>query len=402
MSEIALNGQACDRACFYCYENPMRDAGNTGNNGYDFEAIRGAVLAGPEGQQISLFGGEPLLAPLERIEELLRFGCEITALTYDDDGNKLPQTGVQTGGALITDDHIALFKRYNTSLGVSLDGPGEMSDLRWKGTLEKTRAATSATEENIAKLLRAGIGVGLIIALHKGNTGEHLPRLKSWILEQVRMGVRSCRLHLLEVNSALMRQHVPTPEEYLAALLDLTRFEESESDLGRGFFDTARDMRQMLLRGSDEGVTCVYRGCDPYNTPAVHGVAPDGDLRNCGMANGSTTGIDWQKADTHGYDRSIVLYNTPQEYGGCQGCRFFLFCRGHCPGSAIDHDWRNRSEFCEVWKGMYTYVELKLLGEGNHPLSLAPDLAEWEQQFMEGLARGEGRLNYYGDDTPGL
>ena len=384
MSEFMIAQNHCDRACVYCYENPLRDAGNAGSEAYNFDLVRNAIEGDPHQGPVSLFGGEPLVASIERIEEALRFGFE-----------RDRETAVQTGGALITDEHIALFKRYNTSLGVSIDGPGEMSDLRWKGSLEKTRAATAATEENIAKLLDAGIRVHLIICLHKLNTGEHLPRLKSWILEQVRAGVLSFRLHLTEVNSALVRQHVPTPREYLEAFRDLADFEEEE--LGEGYFDIAKDMRALLMQGDDEGVTCTYRGCDPFNTPAVYGIAPDGDLRNCGMANGSTTGIDWQKADTHGYERSIVLYNTPQEYGGCQGCRFFIFCQGQCPGQAIDHDWRNRSEFCETWRGMFTYMELRLMGEGNHPISLAPNLAEYEAQFMAALARGEGRLNYYGN-----
>ena len=43
MTSILLNSQGCDRACFYCYENPMRDAGNTGNHGYDFDAIKRAA-----------------------------------------------------------------------------------------------------------------------------------------------------------------------------------------------------------------------------------------------------------------------------------------------------------------------------------------------------------------------
>ena len=400
MSSILLNSQGCDRGCVYCYENPMRDAGNTGNHGYDFEAIKRAAERDSGGHGADLFGGEPLLASLERIEEVLRFGYERSEPVYVN-GKRLPRTGVQTGGALVRDEHIRLFRRYETSVGISIDGPGEMGDLRWKGSLEKTRAANAATEANISRLLDAGIEVSLIICLHKLNTGEHLPRLKDWILSQARLGVRAARLHTVEINSAGMRQYAPTPVDYLAAFRDLIDFEASEADLGFGYFDTARDIRHLLLAGDDEGVTCIYRGCDPYNTPAVYGIGPDGDVHNCGMANDSTSGIDWQKADSHGYERSIALYNMPQEHGGCQGCRFFLFCRGNCPGSAIDHDWRNRSEWCDVYRGLFTYVETQLLSEGERPLSLAPDRAEWEQRFVAGLTRGQGGLAY-GDGSPQL
>ncbi len=43
------------------------------------------------------------------------------------------------------------------------------------------------------------------------------------------------------------------------------------------------------------------------------------------------------------YDRYVKLYQTPQAHGGCAGCRFFLMCKGHCPGTAIEGDWRNRT-----------------------------------------------------------
>ena len=52
-------------------------------------------------------------------------------------------------------------------------------------------------------------------------------------------------------------------------------------------------------------------------------------------------GIDYVKADRPGYERYLALYQTPQEYGGCQGCRFLVSCaRGNVQGTAISSgDW---------------------------------------------------------------
>ena len=63
-------------------------------------------------------------------------------------------------------------------------------------------------------------------------------------------------------------------------------------------------------------------------------------------------------------------------------------CRGNCPGTAIDGDWRNRSSFCNVWRGLFTRIEIQMLGDGLHPLSLDPRREEMEQRFLAGLARG--------------
>ena len=49
----------------------------------------------------------------------------------------------------------------------------------------------------------------------------------------------------------------------------------------------------------------------------------------------------------------------------------------------------NRSSFCAVWKGLFTYIELQMLSEGNHPLSLAPHRKELEDQFLAQIAAGQ-------------
>jgi len=34
----------------------------------------------------------------------------------------------------------------------------------------------------------------------------------------------------------------------------------------------------------------------------------------------------------------VALAATPHAHGGCRDCRFFLMCKGQCPGTAIDGD----------------------------------------------------------------
>ena len=90
-----------------------------------------------------LFGGEPLLVPIADLEELWRWGLE-----------KYGRNRVQTNGALINDEHVRLFRQYKVDVGISIDGPGELNDARWDGSLEKTRAATARAEAAIERLCR--------------------------------------------------------------------------------------------------------------------------------------------------------------------------------------------------------------------------------------------------------
>ena len=82
-----------------------------------------------------MFGGEALLVPKDDLEELWSWGLE----TFG-------RNTIQTNATLIDEDHISMFHRYKVTVGVSMDGPGELNDTRWFGTVERTRAATERSQ----------------------------------------------------------------------------------------------------------------------------------------------------------------------------------------------------------------------------------------------------------------
>jgi uncharacterized protein len=71
-TEVLPMGERCNIRCEYCYQEPIRRAGNEGHPKYNMEAMKDALKA--NGQPFSLFGGEPLLVPKKDLEELFRFG----------------------------------------------------------------------------------------------------------------------------------------------------------------------------------------------------------------------------------------------------------------------------------------------------------------------------------------
>lgn len=122
------------------------------------------------------------------------------------------------------------------------------------------------------------------------------------------------------------------------------------------------------------------------DTQAVYGIEGDGGLSNCGRTN--KEGIDWYKADDTGYERYLSLYNTPQKYNGCQGCRFFMLCSGGCVGEAIDGDFRNKTIHCATMKSMLGYYEEIAKSEGKTPWTLRDDRKLIESVFMSDLEKG--------------
>jgi uncharacterized protein len=368
--EVRPLGVNCNIACQYCYQNPQRDAGNLTKR-YDLDRIKDAIER--EDGSFVLFGGEPLLMPEDDLEDLWSWGHA-----------KFGYNGIQTNGTLINSNHIRLFKQYKVQVGISIDGPGDLNDVRWAGTLAKTRERTAIVEAAIERLCREGIPPSLIVTLHRNNaTADKLPILHDWFRHLDRTGVTSARLHILEVESDPVRAKYALSElENVQALLS---FAELEPELARLSLDVFRDIQSMLL-AEDDLVTCIWKGCDPLTTEAVRGIEGHGQRSNCGRTN--KEGVDYVKADGAGFERYLALYHTPYEHGGCKGCRFFLMCKGQCPGTAIDKDWRNRTEHCSTWLRVFELLERRLVESGVQPLSLNPNLSYLEENMLEAWTAG--------------
>jgi len=369
--ELRPLGIRCNLGCRYCYQNPQREAGNFGKR-YSLEAMKEAILK--EGGPFALFGGEPLLLPRKELEDLWSWGYE-----------KFKSNSIQTNGILIDDEHIRLFRKYRVRVGISIDGPGELNDLRWKKTVELTRKNTAKTEASIMKLCSEGMPPSLIVTLHRANAVEEkLSVLSRWFQELDKAGIKMVRLHLLEVEDGMERENFALSDaENIRALLYFAKLEKSLKFLR---FDVFQEI-QNLLSGRDKNASCVWRACDPYTTSAVQGIEGHGQKSKCGRTN--KEGIDFEKADMPNYLRYLTLFQMPIEFGGCQGCRFFLFCKGNCPGTAVNGDWRYRTEQCGIWKSLFEHVELNMRIAGDKPLSLSPELAELETRMFKHWSGGQ-------------
>lgn len=368
--ELRPLGVFCNIACTYCYQQPQRDAGNVPKT-WDIELMKAAIEA--EGGPFALFGGEPLLLPLTELETLWAWGLE-----------RFGENSVQTNGTIIRDAHITLFKRYKVHVGISMDGPGELNSVRSAGAPGKTDAATAKSERAIGRLLEAGVTPSLIVTLHAVNArGEAIERMNSWFRHLDSLGVRSVRLHVMESENDTIRQtYGLTPQESIDAFGNFRRLEKTLPTLR---FDVFREMRHMLL-GEDDQASCVWTGCDPYTTQAVRGVEGLGQRSNCGRTN--KDGVDFVKSDRAGFERYVALYHVDQADGGCAGCRFFLMCKGYCPGTSLEGDWRNRTEHCGLWMALFTDLETELAAEGKTPLSLSADRPTLEQEMIAAWASG--------------
>lgn len=327
-------GIACNISCGYCYQDPMRDAGNI-NVPRNWPKVQEQLER--LGQDFSVFGGEPLLTSMEHLEEIFAFGLK-----------RFGKNGIQTNGSLITDAHIDLFQRYRVQVGISIDGPGDLNSIRC------TKELTRKTEKAISKLCMLSLTPSIICTIHKGN--NDLDRLLGWFDGLENMGVRHLNIHELEVECG-RDQLALSEEDNAKTFLEIYEWSKNSKMNIIPFADI-----RLLLTEEYPNVMCTWNHCDPITTTAVQGISASGDMSNCGRTN--KDGVNWIKADKPGFERYISLYNTPQEHGGCQGCRYFAFCNGHCPGTAIDGDWRNRTSNCQLWYKLFSMIEQDLIVHG--------------------------------------
>jgi len=392
MIEILPVGVTCNLRCDYCYEQPERD--KQAVHKYDRELVMKGIDTSKGFWQ--LFGGEPLLLRFEDLDELLTLGHQ-----------KWGYTGLQTNGTLITPKHIELFVRCKTQIGLSIDGPGELNDSRWAGTLDATRKATAKSEwaiEELARLAREGatyLGPFIITTLHSGNVSEaHWPKFEAWLRHLDSIGIRFINLHFLELD-------------HLATKWDL-----SNDDLTRvmiKLWDLSHEMKTLkflnfeelvrLLRGDDANSMCLWRACDPWSTSAVQGLSNEGEPSNC--TRGTKDGINWLPAEGSGthhkwdigefdtnrhHERQLALYVTPEADGGCKDCRFWLMCQGYCPGTGkaddAPQDWRVKSSHCRSIKAQFAEVEKRLVAVGETPLSISPKRAAVEAHMYNEWTQG--------------
>lgn len=380
--ELLALGQTCNLGCSYCYEQPMRDAGNAQIGGFDFDraivALEaegvGQTVAGKPGQKtgFTLFGGEPLLMRRSDLEKVCAYAAA-----------KGVPLSVQTNGALITAWHVALFQKFYVSVGISVDGPDELNDTRWVESEAATRAATERTHGAIADLCAIGRPPSLIVTLTTVNASpDRLPRLIGWIKALIAQGVRHWNFHTLETDNASESIQLRTEHAVAAAvaLMDLARSYKLA-------FSPWDDMKRALVGDDAEGVNCIWHACDPLTTNAVRGVDGQGGRKNCGRV--AKDGVPARKADQPGHERQLALYLTPYEYGGCGGCRFFYACKGECPGTAISGDWRARTAHCATLLGTFPILEQQLAQEGKVPISLSLDRPRVEANLIEAWKKGQ-------------
>ncbi len=344
--------------CKYCYQQPIRPEDEV----IDYEAVEATIRrlhakglekrgkssrkdGKPRGPTIGLHGGEPTMLPKSAIERFLK-------LSHELNGN----SSIQTNGYLIDDDMIEMFKKYNTGVGISIDGPWPLNELRGFGDVQQRKKQTAKILKTIDKLTKTKlpekywskdkdgnskesfIRVSVIAVIHKKNAlGDRLETLKQWVktLHEKRIYGRLNPCCSNNPNIDL------TPEEAAETYSDLFDFLVEN---GIDSFSPFKDINNSI-RGESE-VVCVYKECDPYCTPSAQTVMKDGSVGVCLRLH--QDGKQYPRHEPMKCTRGDVLRQSD-----CKDCDWWENCHGGCIGLAVDFDWRNRDRHCLMYKTLF-------------------------------------------------
>jgi uncharacterized protein len=287
------------------------------------------------GDSFCLHGGECTLIDRKDFETFLKKMFELQG-----------KSALQTNCYKLDDDLITLFKKYKTSVGVSLDGEKSLNALRgFPNDKNQNREYTNQVLNNVFRLRKEGVSVGLITVLTKVNAGSY-PKLRNlfkFVLMLREHDIKGGRLNIMWSNCQQTAKYELTPEEASHAWLYLYKHIKQYSDLQ---WQPFREFTDNLLGFGHS--SCSYGKCDYFST-STKVILPDGSLGNCDRTH--QEGSTYTRAQMS-YERYEVLKESD-----CCKCKFWNVCYGGCPSEGTDGDWRNKSRWCQPIYDLYSAIE---------------------------------------------
>ncbi len=340
MTVLVVPYLGCNLRCKHCFAHGYEFSKPT----YDLDAILKSMEEMNKqtgGDFFCMHGGECTLIKRDDFETILKKMVELQG-----------RSAIQTNCYDIDSNLIELFKKYKTSIGVSLDGFDELNALRgFPDDPVKTAQYTTKVFQNIVELQKQGVNVGVITVLTKANAGsqEKLEKLLHFILTLRENKILGGRLNLMWTNYSEVKQYELTPEEASQAWLYLYSSLHTYQDLQ---WQPFRDFTDNLLGLSHS--SCAYGKCDYFCTYGAKVILADGSLGNCDRTHQEGC-VFTRASEKPSYERYDALKATD-----CANCRFWNVCYGGCPAEGELGDWRNKTRFCKATYDMYSTIEADL------------------------------------------
>jgi uncharacterized protein len=310
---------------------------------YKYEKERRKGKSGNEIKKLYSFtvhGGEPLLLPFNDLRLLLQYSYK-----------KYKSSGIQTSLLHMTDEHLELFKKYKTKVGVSIDGhTPKMNKMRFPIDMTEKQIGFQIDRvfKNIEKLIQSNVSVSVIAILRKCNSNPAM--MIDYFHYLQFLGIEYAKLNPGTVYDESKRELL----------------EASNNDIWNVYTAVYRQKLKLTINpiaDAAEGMTghignlsCSMKYCDPWSSGADMTLNGNGEFGTCMHTAAAIDGVQAMRGSKPTYERYEALQQIPQKVGGCRGCVFWHMCTGGCPGAGINNDWRNKTRFCGGLKSFYKFI----------------------------------------------
>lgn len=367
---------ACQASCKYCF-GPH--AGAVMDEKTARETIRfiRRIVRETGGKKIDIIfhGGEPLLAPFPVWEAL-----------FDEIDKSLGDyplsLNLQSNLWQLDDAFLTLFKKYNVSLGTSLDGPQELCDInRGTGYYNKTYGA-------LKKANNAGLPVSAIATITK-QTKSQVKEIVTFFRDQ---GLSLVLHGALASMDKADSPYALTADDYAEVIKTLFPWYVDNRKTMR--IDTLDQYVRGLINGQPS--VCTFKDC----LGMFLAISPTGDITSCQRLAGRD---DFRLGNIFEppTDKSFIkaLYNSPaarqQESreaavkARCGACDVYALCKGGCYYNAVVSGDGVVDTLCEAYKSIYAFVQDRLFTEmaseeNLRAIAEAPVWADGHPLFRKG------------------
>ena len=387
---MLLPTAACQASCAYCF-GPNR--GETMSVKVADKALAFMERIAPdEGNiHVTFHGGEPLLAGLEYYQYILPRLTELF-------GRRL-RLSMQTNLLAMDEEYAKLMRRYNISVGTSIDGDEHMCDAqRGKGYYEHNEFGRSLLKKN-------GVDVSRICTFTHRSAGEAGRVFRHYAGEPPLTGLPYAIHGAVRALTRLPDEYTVDTEDMACILLDtLKTYRENIAQTRVATLDS-------MVKGcfESEGQVCTFFPC----LGRFAAIAPDGRVYSCqrfcghtGFALGNVLDDLTEEIILNSAAYRSLIDKQEGTKNACSNCMHYPYCSGGCLYNMFASD-TGKDPYCEAYRAAFDVISrdmalemgglltkrilpeqarlLQMAGDRPHPY----DLAINEQRLRQAINWGK-------------
>lgn len=341
--------EACNYSCHFCrYANhPQTDCIIKLKNVKKIllETVKYNVTRDSHRIKVIFHGGEPLLWGYERFREIMQYEDILS-----DEHSVRFANSIQTNGFLLNTQWVKLLKDYRFSVGISLDGPG---DLNGHYGIAGNRESTNKVLDNIELLKSAEIPFGVLSVI----TNAHTTRAKEFYDYWIEHGIENVGLCFCYNPEDKEIVDCDMLSSFLIELFDLYFYGKAKIN-----FREFNNAIQKKLTGKAGSCTFACReNCGHFLTIDSHMRAmfcDDYDL-NKNTTLGSLEKTDFEGIITSENYQAMCKQSRRIVGSHCSSCSVKEFCGSGCNRN----DTETVNYFCTTYKKLYSHISECISGQ---------------------------------------